>query len=276
MMPPEHDEIGAIRYPLPNASQGFDITVAKCLPHGRSTDKRRIPDNEIRRRPLGLTRIQIPQHHFLCALIRHLLAGHRMHLRRPPIPTRHRLPISIDQRLHPVIRQHRVAALDVVELLDHRLRRQHVATGAEMPLQITDPQHHVGDGGGAGIDLDAEELVRIDGEAGELQRCLFFAEAFEGIENFPLQTLEMFKGDVQKVAAAAGGIENPQRTELVVELLDQSDGAVTVPLPGQSHARRQHRVPIGAQRLDHRRQHQSLDVFARRVVGAEMVAFRRV
>jgi hypothetical protein len=32
-------------------------------------------------------------------------------------------------------------------------------------LQVADPQHQFGDGGGARVEFEAEELVRVDGEA---------------------------------------------------------------------------------------------------------------
>ena len=34
--------------------------------------------------------------------------------------------------------------------------------GAEVPLEVADPEDQVGDRGGAGVDLDAEELVGVD------------------------------------------------------------------------------------------------------------------
>lgn len=57
----------------------------------------------------------------------------------------------------------------------------HPAAGAEVPLEVADPQDHVGDGRGPGVDLDAQELVGVDREAGELQAHLALAELVEGV-----------------------------------------------------------------------------------------------
>jgi hypothetical protein len=61
--------------------------------------------------------------------------------------------------------------LDVVEVTDNWDRWLSVAAGAEVPLEVADPEDEVGDDGGAGVDLDAEELVGVDSEAGVFE-CL--------------------------------------------------------------------------------------------------------
>ena len=58
-------------------------------------------------------------------------------------------------------RQHGVHDLDVVERLQDRLAGGS-PPGAEVPLQVADPQHQFGDGDGARVDLHAQELVRVD------------------------------------------------------------------------------------------------------------------
>ena len=65
---------------------------------------------------------------------------------------------------------------DVVEALNDGFRRERGGSpSAEVPLQVTDPEDEVGDGGGAGIHLESLELVRIDGESGFVQSLLRFA-----------------------------------------------------------------------------------------------------
>jgi len=49
-----------------------------------------------------------------------------------------------------------------VEVADDRLAQLVVAAGAEMPLQVADPQHQVGDRRGSRVDFDAQKLVRVD------------------------------------------------------------------------------------------------------------------
>ena len=82
----------------------------------------------------------------------------------------------------------------------------------------------------------------------------------------------MLEGDIEKVAAAAGGIEDAHLAERAVKGLDARPRPVELALPRQGDGRRQHRFPVGAQRLDHRRHDQAFDVFAGGVVGAEIVA----
>ena len=130
------------------------------------------------------------------------------------------LPSLVQHRFLAVVGEDGVAAFDVAEFLDDRFGRQDVAPGAEMPLQVADPQHHVGDGGGARVDLDAEQLVRIDDAAGEIEERLGFAEILQGVEDLPFQALEVLEGDVEKVAAAAGRVEDAHLAELAVEGLD--------------------------------------------------------
>jgi hypothetical protein len=69
-----------------------------------------------------------------------------------------------------------VAVLDVVEVADDGDGWLRVAARAEVPLKIADPEHEVGYDGGARIDLDAEKLVRVHGEAGVLEYLLRLAE----------------------------------------------------------------------------------------------------
>ena len=79
----------------------------------------------------------------------------------------------IGDGLDAVVFQDGVAALDVLELAEDRLGGHGFAEGAKVPLEVADPQDEVGDGGGTRVDLDAEELVRIDGEADQLQNFCF-------------------------------------------------------------------------------------------------------
>ena len=78
--------------------------------------------------------------------------------------------------------------LDVAEAFDHRFgRKRRGAPGAEVPLEVTDPQDEVRDGGGAGIEFDSLQLVRIDGEPGFVQCLLAFPQAFERVVDLGLR-----------------------------------------------------------------------------------------
>ena len=127
---------------------------------------------------------------------------------RPPVPARDGLAVLVEHGLGAIAGEHGVAALDVVEVLDDGLGRGDAAAGAEVPLEVADPQDQLGDGGGARVHLEAEELVRIDGEAGHFQRGLLVAEPVEGVEDFAFEALEVLQGDVEEIAGAAGGVED--------------------------------------------------------------------
>ena len=76
---------------------------------------------------------------------------------RPPCPRRTAERIAVPG-------QHRVLALDILKRPQDRLGRRR-SLSAEMPLQIADPEHQFGDCRGAGIDLQPEELVWVNGVA---------------------------------------------------------------------------------------------------------------
>jgi hypothetical protein len=87
---------------------------------------------------------------------------------------------------------------------------------AEVPLQVADPQHEFGDGGGARVEFDAEELMRIDGVGLQLQLHVL-AELRGEVEHLAFEDFHLLQGDVEEVAAAAGGIEHAEAAELVME-----------------------------------------------------------
>ncbi|HBS26262.1 MAG TPA: hypothetical protein DD827_03885, partial [Gammaproteobacteria bacterium] len=88
-----------------------------------------------------------------------------MRFGRDAIPAGDRLTILIGDGFYAVISQHGVPIFNVVKITQYGFGWVDVAVGAEVPLQVADPQHHFGDGGGAGVEFDAEKLMRIDGEA---------------------------------------------------------------------------------------------------------------
>ena len=118
--------------------------------------------------------------------------------------------------------------LDVLEALEHGLGRHDPAAGPKVPLQVADPEHDFRDGGGAGVDLEPEELVRVDGVAVQLEQVLAVAELLQQIEHLAFQALEVLHGDVEEIAGAAGRVENAQVAEFVVEVPDRLGGGVAV------------------------------------------------
>ncbi len=148
--------------------------------------------------------------------------------------------------------------------------------GAEVPLQVADPEDQFGDGGGARVELEAEELVRVDGEAVEFEALLRVAELGEGVEDFAFEPLQVFERDVEEIAGAAGGVEDADGAEFVVEGADEVGGVFELAFVGEEQGGGLDVVPLRAQRLDDGGQDEALDVGARGVVGAELVALERV
>ena len=89
------------------------------------------------------------------------------------------------------------------------------------PLEVADPDGHLGELEGVRVDLDAVELpgahegdlggeAVVQGEDGDLL----------------LQVLELLEGDVEEVAGAAGGVEDPDVGEALVEAAQEHLGLV--------------------------------------------------
>ena len=87
--------------------------------------------------------------------------------------------------------QHGVAVLDVAVVMYHRLGHGLVATGANVPLQITNPQHQLGQRHGALVQLNAQQLLWRDGFAFQPQHTLRLAQGFELVQHFAFQALQV-------------------------------------------------------------------------------------
>jgi hypothetical protein len=85
------------------------------------------------------------------------------------------------------------------------LRRQAAAAGAEVPLQVADPQHQFGDGGGARVEFEAEELVRVDGQAFGFEALLAAPESVQLVEHFAFEALHVFERHVEEIAEPQAG-----------------------------------------------------------------------
>jgi len=274
-MPPVHDEIRRIRHLRPGAAHRIHIAVAHCGTHALVPHERRIPNDVIRLRPLGLARVDVAVLLDLSRLVGDLLAGDRTDLLGQSIPAGQRLAGLVGNQLHRVIGDQRIAVLDVVEVAQYRLWRVDLTVGAEVPLQVADPQHHLGDLRRTRVDLHAEELVRVDGQALQLEGA-GFDQAAEHLQHLAFQALHVLQGDVEEVTAAAGRIEHAGLAQLVVELADLGHRLLGLALLPVGQRGGLYLRPFGAQRLDDGRQHQAFDVGARRVVGAEFVPLARV
>ncbi len=158
-----------------------------------------------------------------------------------------------------------------------------VAAGADVPLQVADPQHEFGQRSGAGVDFEAEKLLRGDGFAFEREFVLGFAKGGKLVEHFAFEALEVFEGDVEEVAAAAGGVEHAQGAQAVMKAAEFGAGSVHLGVAraavefggfvGEQQRGGLGVCPFAAQGFHHGGQHEAFDVGARGVVGAEGVAF---
>jgi len=96
-----------------------------------------------------------------------------------------------------------VHEVEVVELLEDRGCGDRVAVAA-MPLEESDPEGHLRQLVGIGIDLDAVELPGADrGKEGGLHSIGTREE-----DDLLFQILKALEGDVEEVARAAGGVED--------------------------------------------------------------------
>jgi hypothetical protein len=86
----------------------------------------------------------------------------------------------------------------------------------------------------------------------------------------------MFERDIEKVAGAAGRIENASAAKLAMKVECGIDGLLGLARVDEVCNGGDGVGPIGAQRLDQRGDDEALDVGARRVVRAEGVALGRV
>ncbi len=191
-----------------SGAEGRDIAITKVYAHVFVADKGRIADHKVSLRPSSTTWIDKIVNWGACIFIGHILTGNGMLRICRAVPTGLRLAMFIPGEFFFVISEDGVAAFDVVEFFEDGLGGHGFAVGAEVPLEVADPEDQIGDGGGAGVDFDAAELVGIDGEAGVFEGELGVGELGEKVIDFAFEAFHVFEGDVEKVAAAAGGIED--------------------------------------------------------------------
>src|SRR5690606_40304649 len=128
----------------PSAAHRIHIAITQRPAHGRGTDKRRVADNVIRLRPLSLFWITVDISLDLCGFIRHLFASNRADSGGDAVPAGKWFPAGVGQQLLRVITDQRIAVFYILEITQYRLRWADLAVGAVVPLQITNPQHHLG------------------------------------------------------------------------------------------------------------------------------------
>ena len=120
------------------------------------------------------------------------------------------------------------------------------------------------------------ELLRAHRVAIVLESVLGVAEIGEHVEHVALELLHQLQRHVEKVAGAAGGVEDTGRAKLLVKGADHLLRGGVLAFEPEADRLAFGGFPIGAERLDDGRHHQPLDIGARRIVGAEFGALLRV
>ncbi len=99
----------------------------------------------------------------------------------------------------------RIAAFNRIEIFQHRVGR-HGETVFQHPLDFADPHHHPRQLGGVGVEFDAGDTFRAE----QRGKVVVQAELLGFQHHFVLQVFEGFQRQIEKVAAAAGGVEHAE------------------------------------------------------------------
>ena len=273
-----HHKVGAFRHFRPSPTQGLHVAVAQRCTQGAGTNERRVADDEICLRPFRLTRLAVLPLRHQRRFVRDQRAGDGVGFKGAAVPAAQQLAVVVMGQRQFVPVQHGVAAFNVAVVVHHGFGHGLVAACADVPLQIANPQHQLGHGGGAFVELNAQQLLGCHGFAFQAQQGLGFAQRFKLVHDFAFQAFQVFERDVQKISASASRIQHAGVAKLVVKFTDFGAGFFLFDVGGFTREFggfvRQHQrgglghQPVGAQRLDHGGQHQPLDVGARGVVRA--------
>src|SRR5690625_5156380 len=217
-VPPIHYEIRTLRDRFDRFSNRFDISISESIAHSRSTDKRRVSDDEICFWPSGRNRIFITVNRNPGMFIRNRTTGDWMRLGGAPVPVSFRPAGFVADDFLAFVSQNRIAGLDVFRIFQNRFADVFdVAGGSKMPLKITDPENKFGDDGSSRIDFNPSHLTRANGRGIHFKLSVS-AKLFERIENFAFEPFQMFESYIKKVSGAAGGIENAKLAEPTVKV----------------------------------------------------------
>ena len=112
-----------------------------------------------------------------------------------------------------------VHEVEVVEFFEERGFGDRVAVPA-VPLEVADPERHLGELERVGVDLEAVELPGSDGREERGFDALVGPEE----DGFLFKVLEFLQGDVEEVAGPAGGVENMDAREADEERVLEARG----------------------------------------------------
>lgn len=130
--------------------------------------------------------------------------------------------LLLDFRDRPAVPgQHGIHHLDVLEIAQDWLRRR-ARFRAEVPLQITEPDHEFRNCRRARVQLQAQKLMRVHAVLVERQRLLP-AEIGQRFQHLAFEPLHQFQRYIEEVAGAAGRVENARGAKALVEVMDDAD-----------------------------------------------------
>ena len=191
--PPVHHKVRTLRHFRPGLAQCFYIAVTQRRTQRAGPNKRRVAHNKVSRRPLGLRGPNVAPLRHQGGFIRYQRARHRVGFKGFAVPAAEQLARSVGAIVVSQIsirpRQHCITAFNVAVVVHHRLGHGFVAACANVPLQVAYPQHQLGQGGGAFIQLDAQQLLGRDGFAFQAQRVLGLPKCFQLVDDFAFQPL---------------------------------------------------------------------------------------
>lgn len=107
------------------------------------------------------------------------------------------------------------------------------------------------------------------------QGLLGLTERYECLKDLAFEALHMLE-DVEEIAGSACGIENAGITKAAMKVAKPLDRVGRVTCSNELGYGRDDVSPIGAQRLNNRRDNQTFNVGAWSVVRTQLMAFRRV
>ncbi|MNS45411.1 hypothetical protein D3C72_778780 [compost metagenome] len=276
-VPPGRDQIGRAEPPLPHLPQGVDIAVAQLAPQVLAADEGRIADDEVDVRPRRRTRVDQADH---LALVRGGVEQHRGVAVLAPWSGSG--PGARDGPSHGVAhqflarpRQQGVGLPDLLEVAQDRLGRLGVAKDPEMPLQIADPHHHLGDPGGVGVLFQPPELLRADRVSVQRQGALRLAHLGQDSEHLAFQLLHHAHGDIEEVAGPAGRVQHADTAQVAVKIPHHAARPPLIARHIEADGAGLDGLPVRTQGFHDRRLDQAFDIGARGVVGAQFRALVR-
>ena len=273
-VPPVHNVVGVVGHIVIEPTESFDVAIAQFAAHSPIADEGRVADDEIGFGPVSAAWVAVVVDGAAGGFVGNFLAGDGVAGGGFAVPLGDGLAVGVEAGFDGVALHEGVATFDVVEVFDDGFGRDGVGPkGAEIPLEVADPENEIGDDGGTGVDFNAEELMRVHGEARFSESLLWVTQTFERIDDFSLQALQVFEGDVEEIAGAAGGVEDTDVAEPAAKITDFIESLSGFTSGIESERGGLDYSPFFAEGFDDGGKDEAFDVGAGGEMCAEAVAF---